>query len=260
MKYLRVLMILLLVSALLAACAPAVAPEQTTGTEDSAGTTAPTTLPIPDALYQPKEYENSVFRFLQETNHSGTIIPNEETVPPGTLPEVWRIPQPEQDLVGQTVNIVLAKDQDMTPFYFCCTEAGVESLYVFLSAKIPMLILFETHLGGIKGLYDHIQNKTVFQGKIYAMVNVSYEEGNVYAYNACYYQEDIPENEILNNGTDLIAGKCMGVVGYRETADGPEFKMLLKGAGLENVSAALKKDFDWMYEKLERFGLVIINS
>ena len=110
-------------------------------------------------------------------------------------------------------------------------------------------------------MYEHIQNKTVFQGKIHAMVNVSYEEGNVYAYNVCYYQENISEMEILNNGTELIAGKCMGVVGYRDTGgEGIEFKALLKGSDLKNISPGLEEDFNWMYEKLQRFGLVISNS
>ena len=60
------LVILLLVAALLAACTPTPIPTQTTGTEEITEPTTPTTLPIPDDLFQPKEYEASVFRFLQE--------------------------------------------------------------------------------------------------------------------------------------------------------------------------------------------------
>lgn len=254
------LMILLLVTALLAACAPAANPEQTTGTEERVEPTTPTTLPIADDLFQPKEHEASVFRFLQDTNHNGTITPSAEAVPPGTLPEVWQIPQPDQSIVGQTVDIVLAKDQEMTPFYYVCTEPGAEHLYVFVSAKIPMLIQFKTQLGGIQGLYNHIENKKVFQGKIIAMVNLSYEEGNVYAYNVCSSQENVSQEEILSNGTDLSSGNYFGVVGSRETGKGWEQELFLKGTMIDCVSEGLGEALHWMAQLRERFGLTLINS
>ena len=256
MKLFCTFLIWLLVTALLAACGPAANSDPITTTDVDTGSTISATLPISEIVSD----ENSVFRFLQETNHTGTIIPYEEVVPPGFLPEVWRIPQPDQNLIGQTVDIVLSVHQEKTPFYFCCTDNGLESLYVFLPAEIPMLIRFETNVGGIQGLYKHIGNRTVFQGKISAMVNLSYEEGNIYAYNVCYYQEDISVNEILNDGTDLVTGKCMGVLGYRETGDTQAFKLLLKGANLDNISHALEEDFAWMQNKLKRFGLTDIKS
>ena len=254
------MIILLLVIALLVACAPAVNPEQTTGTEERAEPTTSTTLPIPNDLFQPKEHEASVFRFLQETNRTGEIIPNAELVPPGTLPEVWQIPQPSQELIGQTVDILLSKDQKMTPFYYFCLEPGAEHLYVFVSAKIPMFIQFKTQLGGIQGLYNHIKNKKVFQGKIIAMVNLSYEEGNVYAYNVCSSQENVSQEEILSNGTNLSSGNYFGVVGSRETGKGWEQELFLKGTMIDCVSEGLGDALDWMARLRERFGLTLINS
>ncbi len=254
------LIILLLVTALLAACTPVVDPEQTTGTEERTDPTISTTLPIPDYLFQPKEYEASVFRFLQDTNHNGTITPYTETVPPGTLPEVWQIPQPNQEQIGQTVDILLSKDQKMTPFYYLCTEPGAEHLYVFVSAKIPMLIQFKTQLGGIQGLYHHIKNKKVFQGKIIAMVNLSYEEGNVYAYNVCSSQENVSQEEILSNGTNLSSGNYFGVVGSRETGKAWEQVLFLKGTMVDCISEGLGDAYHWMAQLRERFGLVLINS
>ena len=256
MKPFRVLIILLLVTALLVACTPATDPKQTTATESTTGTT----IPDSNALVPPKQHKASVFRFLQDTNHNGTIAPYTELVPPGTLPEMAQIPQPDQDMVGQTVDILLSMDQQMTPFFYVCTESGVEYLYVIIPAKIPMLILFETQLGGVQGLYPRLRYKKVFQGKITAMINISYEEGNVYAYNVCSNQEDMFPDEILNDGAKGSTGQYLGVVGCRETGDGWDKQLLLKGTYVDNISGDLFHDIRWMYNLLQRYGLSTLYS
>lgn len=256
-RFCSLLVVLALIITVFVACTPVVDSEQTTENYDPV-TTIGTQSPQPtQPIWQ---HEAALMRFLEDINHTGTIIPSTEPVPPGTLPEVWRIPQPNQDLVGQTVDIVLAQDQQAIPFYYSCSEAGVESLFVFIEAdKIPMLINFGVQLGGIQGLYQHIQNETVFQGRIFGMKNLSFEEGNVYAYNVCSYHTDIPDNEILNEVTDLTVGVCMGVVGngFRH---GEETVNLLKGAKRENMSSQFHKDVDWMYQLLQRYGLATVNS
>lgn len=253
------LVILLLVTVLLAACTPAADPEETNTTGGGTESTVSTTIPV-NSFPPIREHKATVFRFLQEINYSGTIVPNEEPVPPGTLPEVWRIPQPDQDYIGQTVDILLAMDQKITPFFYVCTGSGTEYLYVIVPAKIPMLILFETQLGGIDKLYPCLRYKKVFQGKIAAMINISYEEGNVYAYNVCSNQGDMFPDEILNDGAKCPTGEYLGVVGCRETGEGMERQFLLKGTSVDNVSGDLHRDIRWMYNLLQRYGLSTLYS
>ena len=255
MKRFRVL-IILLVTALLVACTPATDPIQTTGTEPA----TVTTLPVANASAPPKQHKASVFRFLQDTNHNGTITPNTELVPPGTLPEVWQIPQPDQEMVGQTVDILLAMNQQMTPFFYVCTKSGAEYLYVIVPAKIPMLILFETQLGGVNKLYPCLRYKKVFQGKIAAMINISHEEGNIYAYNVCSDQEDMFFDEILTDAGNIETGEYLGVVGSRETGAGWEQEFFMKGTYIDNVSSGLFEDIRWMYRLLQRYGLSTLYS
>ena len=252
----RVLFVLLLVTALLVACTPATDPIQTTATEP----TTVTTLPIANTLVPPKQHKASVFRFLQDTNHNGTIAPYTELVPPGTLPEMAQIPQPDQELIGQTVDILLSMDQQMTPFFYVCTGSGTEYLYVIVPAKIPMLILFETQLGGVNKLYPCLRYKKVFQGKIAAMVNISHEEGNIYAYNVCADQKDVFFDEILTDAGNIATGQYLGVVGNRETGAGWEQEFLMKGTYVDNVSVGLFEDIRWMYRLLQRYGLSTLYS
>lgn len=256
MKPFRVLLILLLVTALLVSCTPETDSIQTTATEP----TTVTTLPTANTLVPPKQHKASVFRFLQDTNHNGTIAPYTELVPPGTLPEMAQIPQPDQELIGQTVDILLSMDQQMTPFFYVCTGSGAEYLYVIVPAKIPMLILFETQLGGVNKLYPCLRYKKVFQGKIAAMVNISYEEGNIYAYNVCFNQENMFPDEIFNDGANCPTGEYLGIVGCRETGEGIERQFLLKGTYVDCISADLHSDIRWMYNLLQRYGLSTLYS
>ncbi len=254
------MIVLLLVTALLVACAPVVDPGEINTTEESSTeSTVSTTIPV-NSSPPIREHKANVFRFLQETNYFGAIIPNTEPVPPGTLPEVWQIPQPDQDVVGQTVDILLAMDQKMTPFFYVCTRSGAEYLYVIVPAKIPMLILFETRLGGVNKLYPCLRYKKVFQGKITAIINISYEEGTVYAYNVCSDQEDMFPDEIFNDGAKCSTGEYLGVVGCRETGNGLEKQLLLKGTYVDNISAGLHDDIRWMYNLLQRYGLSTLYS
>lgn len=202
----------------------------------------------------------TLFRFLDDTNSNGQITPIEEQEAPGDMPEMWRIPQPDQSRIGETVPIVLAKWHRAIPFYYSCTEDGTERLAVFLSAdKIPMLMVFETQLGGVAELYKKISTGAEFQGKILAMVNISWEEGNQYAKNVCIPTEDIPVTELLTDGTTLVAGECLGIVG-ETTFKHDKINMVVKGGVYENASQGLRNDIDWMKQKFARCGITDIMS
>lgn len=270
MGKLYVLIMLLLVTALLVACASMGDPMQTTNAEEiQMYSTTPTVEPIETTCREgnqtePAEstateptnlgwqHEAALTRFLNDTNHNGTIIPFEELVPPGTLPEVWQIPKADQELVGETVSIILAKEQQVICFYYIYTTGGVERLAVFIRDNIPLLMVFETTLGGIDGLCSAIKSETVFQGKILSMTNVCFEEGVIYAKNVCS-PYDIPEHEILTENATISVGECLGYVGVVDSAGATE--VFIKGGVYETASSSLQKDIDWMKEKFRRFSL-----
>ena len=116
--------------------------------------------------------------------------------------------------IGETVSIILTKQQQATPFYYSCSETGAERLAVFIQAeRIPILIIFETQLCGVEALCKQIRSGAAFQGKILSMTNISFGEGNVYAPNLCRYTDDIQANEILTEKSAITVGECLGVVG-----------------------------------------------
>ena len=117
-----------------------------------------------------------LYRFLTEVNHSGKIEPPSEETPgtPGTLPDVSRIPQPDQSLVGQTVQFVLSSQSDCIFTFTRDSQEDKECLSLYLPAKrIPMLLRLETHLGSGEALAAALQQHTVLEGKILSITNIS---------------------------------------------------------------------------------------
>lgn len=271
MRKLCVLITLLLVTALLVACAPMGDPVQTTDTEgnqmnstvsivepvETTGTEGNQTEPTESTATEPTnlgwQHKAALTRFLNDTNHNGTITPYEQLVPPGTLPEVWQIPKADQELVGETVSIILAKEQQVICFYYICTTDGVERLAVFIGDNIPLLMVFETTLGGIDGLCSAIKSETVFQGKILSMTNVYVEEGVYQAKSVCGYKYGISDHEILTENATMSVGECLGYVGVVDSAGSTE--VFIKGGVYETASSSLQKNIDWMKEKFRRFSL-----
>lgn len=233
--------------------------------EPSASVTQPSTAPTEpiastepaSTSEQPWSHKAALTNLLEETNRTGELLPPAEpemTAPPGTLVDISRIPKASQNRIGETVSIILAKQQQSIPFYYACSETGEERLAVFINApKIPMLVVFETKLGGIKGLYSHIASEAVFEGKILSMTNISWEEGAIHAVSACIYIEDIPAKEILTADTALVAGECIGIVG---TDSSGAVLNVLRGGKYSTASNALKEDIDWMNQKFERYGII----
>lgn len=215
-----------------------------TGVTETTGSTEPTT---------PWDHEAALSRFLEETNHNGEMASEDELLPPGTLPDVERIPKASQTQVGETVPIILAQKQSKVAFYYSFTEDGPERLAVVIPAeKIPMMVIFETELGGIQGLCRVIETEEVFQGKILSMTNITPEEGDIQVFNVCGSTYPIPAREILTKGTSVNVGECLGVVGTDDTGTAVT---VIKGGVYETASAALKEDLDWMKGKFARYSL-----
>ncbi len=200
----------------------------------------------------PWAHEAALTNLLEDTNYHGEYLPGDGLPVPGSLIPVELIPAASQSRVGETVSIILAQRQQAIPFYYRCTAEGEERLAVFIDAKIPMLVIFETELGGIKELHDHIQSETVFQGKILSMTNLDRTEGSVYAKSRSKNTENVLDGEILTDGTSLTAGECVGVVG---TDDGSTAITVIKGGRYETASDGLKDDIDWMKQVFQRYSL-----
>ncbi len=154
------------------------------------------TYPVPTTTAAPVvwPHEAALDRFLTQVNHEGTIgyDPSAEPVAPGTLPDVKFIPTADQSMVGSRVPIILAQEQQAIPFYYSYdTVTGIERLAVVLQAdRIPMLIIFETTLGGLNGLCEKIAKQEPFEATILSMTNISYQEG-MYTYNAATHDGNV---------------------------------------------------------------------
>ena len=225
------------------------ATEPTKNTEET-GATETTENTEPTA---PWDHEAALSRFLEETNHSGEIASEGGLVPPGTLPDVNLIPKASQTRLGESVSIILAQKQSKVAFYYSYAENGTERLAVVIPAeKIPMLVIFETELGGIRGLCRVIETEEVFQGKILSMTNITPTEGKVQAFNVCGSTYGIPASEILTKETTVNVGECLGVVG---TDDAGTAVTVIKGGVYETASQELKANLDWVQGKFARYSL-----
>lgn len=227
----------------------------TTAPSDSSIEAAPpTTMAVPTAW----EHEAALSRFLAQTNHEGTIKhdPSAGVQPPGTLPDVQFIPVADQTLIGVCVPIIFAQEQYAVPFYYSYDPTtGAERLaVVVLAERIPMLIIFETELGGIGGLCQKITQQEPFDATILSVTNISYEEGCVYATNAAFLSAEAEEIiDIWGKPVDCDGGIYIGLVGSDSAGNAHN---ILKGAQAGNASEALQSSIDVYLKIFTRFDLL----
>lgn len=232
---------------------PALSQGTTTVCPPSLGTTVPTTT----VAWRNKAALN---RFLTKINHEGVNShdPSDGDQPPGTLTDVQYIPVADQSLIGECVPIILAQEQYIVPFYYSCDPiTGAERLAVVVYAEsIPLMIIFETTLGGIRGLCEKITQQEPFDATILSMTNISYEEGCVYAVNAALLPTE--REEMIDIGIDSIdynSGVFVGLVG--SDSAGNTFN-ILKGAQVGEASKALESSINVYLKIFTRFDLMRI--
>lgn len=215
--------------------------------------TAPTTLPTdgPDAW----THEAALTRFLTETNQNGKVSYPPDT-PPGTPPPIENIPQSNQALVGHTVMIILAQEQQAIPFYYSFdADAAKERLAVVVSAdRIPMMIIFETNLGGSAELCKKIASNEAFEAVIVSMTNISFEEGMTIC-TASSITSVEQQIDIFTPSTQDICGEYIGTVGTHSSGRIIHF---LAGAESSQISDALRSYMDVWYRVFQRFNLLDI--
>lgn len=195
-------------------------------------------------------------QFLTEVNRSGEVDWSQQDGPaaPGALPQPEWIPAADQSRVGQTVHIRFSQEQPAVRFYYA-VEAELERLAVIVPAEsLPLLIVFETNLGGAEALREKLANQQPIEAKILAMVNVCYEEGNEYAYNACRDTAGLADGELLDISTPstVAAGRYLGVFGNASNGDAIA---VLKGSAASSASEALEEDFTVFWRIITRFTL-----
>lgn len=247
---------LLLCVLLLSACTAQPTQGMSEGTEPSSTFTTAPTVPASSGAADSWPQAYALDRFLTEVNHSGKVDTSQADGPlaPGALPEAAWIPAPDQSQIGQTVTIVLAQEQTAIRFYYTA-QAGEERLAVVIPAEgLPLLMVFETERGGAEALREKMATHQSFEAKILAMVNVCYEEGNEYVYNAGRNTTDLADGELLDVFTpsSAAAGRYMGVFGTTPNGDAIA---VLKGTSEVRGSEALETDFAIFWRTIVRFSL-----
>lgn len=232
------------------------ATDQGTSMESSAGATESTGAIDSAGASGSVEWshEAALTRFLTDVNHKGSIPPGDKPVPPGTLPEVSRIPKADQSWVGSTVQVILARQQQVIPFYYFCGDDGTERLAMVVEAeRIPLLIVLETALGGYQKLCEKIAAQEVFTGRVLSMTNICPQE-NHYAYAACSIVENVAAQEIINMESPT-GGPGKGVfVGAVGVTAGDKTVSMMMGSFSGDASEALHsklKVFQRMFERYE---------
>lgn len=132
-----------------------------------------------------------------------------DPVPPGTLPEVATIPQPDQSEVT-SVGTYSFDTFDVTSFAYFYNQKSKEERLVLVeggagrAVKYVQLLILETDFGGATGLKSTLNEP--FQAKLLAYKNISFQEGQ-YAYGAslaesCANEERIDVNSEFKNEMD----------------------------------------------------------
>ena len=171
---------------------PATEPSGTASTE---ATDSPVTPTIPAG-----NPDTHITNLLTDINLTGTLLPSEQPVAPGTLPDISRIPLADQTTVGKTVTVNLGSNQAEGSFLFRFdTQSNKGRLAVILHAKqafyIPLLLVLETDLDS-HGLCRVLSTGEDFNATVLSATNISFEEG---MYTACNLSADeLREFEIVD--------------------------------------------------------------
>lgn len=259
------LLCLLLAAMLLVSCAgpgtASIGPASDASHPSTDAATQPQSTEDPDTTSQPTETESGVeisesstLRFLTDSNTAQALYQQTELVPPGTLTEVDCIPQPEQTLVGTTVEVAFEPTRvDDQVFHFMRNaQTGEERLVVFVCAsdtRWPLMIVFKTDFGGAERLLEHVLSGTSFCGEIVAMVNVDPVEGRVYVANTARENYQVAPEEIVNVSQpgQLGGAQYIGILNSGEVQ--------MKGISGDSISTGLHHDLKVFWDRYDRFGL-----
>lgn len=213
---------------------------------------------------------------MTEENRSEVLSSEDDTKQPekpGTLPATDNIEQPNQEKIGQEIEVGLRLYSEGTFVYYFNASTKSERLVLIeypkeIGEKEAELIVVEPSFGGWTGLRQALEG--TFQAKLLAVKNISFEEG-MYAHNATLpgsgMETYFAEGEIVKDLDKLVNNNIEQVyVGaiYNEKPSNQaggvfisiaeEYVTILTNAG-DLESDALESNLE-VYEKIyERFEL-----
>lgn len=239
--------------------------DETHETEPSIATnpsesTKPTEDTEPTNGEEPDPY--SMLRFLSDSNYvqvGGT--PLDDTTP-GALTPVLLIPQPDQQYVGTTVELALEQQMKNQLVHFLRDpQTEQECLTVMMwtdTTTFPLMMLLKTDFGDANVLLEHMVNGTVFQAEILAMVNITQEEAQLYAYNAVLSDYGVAKEEIVNVEESTELEEAEYIAGFVDSNT-----LHMRGICGENISQGLRSNLDvfWrIYARYEVTDLLPVNQ
>lgn len=204
-----------------------------------------------ESIDQSTESEYSPFRFLSDSNKAASIPSgSDEIAPPGTPLDVSCIPQPEQTPVGQQVRVALdaKRGSGHTVFYYQPENSRLVTIVWQEDSHFPLLMVFKAGLTDAGDLLEHIKSGAPFDAEILAMVNIDYQDGTVYAYNAADSQEDTEQWVVdTDNPGELTGSYYMGTCG--------QGGLSMKGADTGSADEAITNHRSVIMKIIERFSL-----
>ncbi len=229
-------------------------------------TSAPTGGENKSADNNPAQGENGASGKTEqsEKTEEPPVTPTPEILPPGTLPEPDEIPKTKR-VQGDVVSAELVRSELSVYEYYYNKENSDERLVMYRSTgsqEFSEVIVIKTDFGGIDGLCDFVKSGEKLEAEIAAAANISFEEGNVYAYSA---ERCLEETEKSLDITEKISNANPVERYIIMTSDEDGCQMSLGAAGSISVfgntepadSEPLRQAYE-VYDKIySRFGISV---
>ena len=172
------------------------------------------------------------------------IEPDKETVPPGTLPDVEKIPDADVSDVGKTLSDILTPSCphiNISAAYYYGADTGKERLVVIEEhgGQVALLSVYETDFGGASGFHRAVETGNC-TAKLIGRCYITFQEA---MYSAVYYTADLgqPADAGDVKGNVLLAGVTAkdGARSFRvfNVSDDPQSMSAIKVEAFEKIYA-----------------------
>lgn len=221
--------------------------------ETSADADSKAEVPVADHVVRPEitDYEDVKYDCTCAISKV-RIEPDKETVPPGTLPDVEKIPDADVSDVGKTLSDILTPSCpyiNISAAYYYGADTGKERLVVIEEhgGQVALLSVYETDFGGASGFYRAVETGNC-SAKLIGRCYITFQEA---MYSAVYYTADLgqPADAGDVKGNVLLAG-VIAKDGARS------FKVFNVSDDPQSMSAINVEAFEKIYARYNgRFGL-----
>lgn len=221
--------------------------------ETSADADSKAEVPVADPVVSPEITDNEDVKYDCTCAISKVRIePDKETVPPGTLTEVEKIPDADVSDVGKTLSDILTPSCphiNISAAYYYGADTGKERLVVIEEhgGQVALLSVYETDFGGAAGFYRAVETGNC-SAKLTGRCYITFQEA---MYSAVYYTSDLGQPADAGNvkGNVLLAG-------VTEKDGARSFKVFNVSDDPQSMSAIKVEAFEKIYARYNgRFGL-----